>query len=226
LNADYLSLFTQLEDGTGLDINALPIEPRSSLSIPLDIDGSDLNGEFTLSWETEALPEGWEFVLRDNQREEEFDLVELSEINFQISAQKSVPTQSAGEDLKPGHRVMSPKVMKATSSDPRFTVSIISKQAVTNESSSDLPKTVSLDQNYPNPFNPSTVIRYQLPNNNRVNLQVFDMLGREIATLVDEPKSAGHHSVTFNAENLASGIYIYRLKTGSTVITKQFTLIK
>ncbi len=89
-----------------------------------------------------------------------------------------------------------------------------------------LPVSVELFQNYPNPFNPSTVIRYQLPVNSRVELRVFDMLGREVAMLVNGQVQAGHHQVTFEARNLASGMYIYRLKAGNKVITRKLTLIK
>lgn len=90
----------------------------------------------------------------------------------------------------------------------------------------DAPVSVSLHQNYPNPFNPSTVISYQLPVSSEVELRVFDMLGREVATLVNSQQTAGEHSVTFDASNLSSGIYLYQLQTGETSITKKLTLIK
>jgi hypothetical protein len=89
-----------------------------------------------------------------------------------------------------------------------------------------LPTIFGLDQNYPNPFNPSTIINYQLPENATVDLRVFDILGREVATLVSGQIKAGYHQVQFNARNLASGMYIYRLQAGKTVITKKLTLIK
>ncbi|WP_428235368.1 T9SS type A sorting domain-containing protein [Gracilimonas sp.] len=85
-----------------------------------------------------------------------------------------------------------------------------------------------LHQNYPNPFNPSTVISYQLPENSTVKLQVFDMLGREVATLANnERKTAGSHQATFDAGNLSSGVYIYRLSTNSGVqLTQKMLLMK
>lgn len=95
-----------------------------------------------------------------------------------------------------------------------------------SENTSDLPSRISLKQNYPNPFNPSTVISYQLPVSSHVRLQVFDMLGREVATLEDGIKQAGTHQVTFDAGNLSSGMYMYRLNVGATTITKKLTLIK
>ncbi len=81
--------------------------------------------------------------------------------------------------------------------------------------------------NYPNPFNPSTEITYQLPVNSTVSLKVYDMLGRKVAVLVDgERKIAGEHSVSFDAGALSSGIYLYRLQTGSHILSRQMTLIK
>ncbi len=83
-----------------------------------------------------------------------------------------------------------------------------------------------LDQNYPNPFNPRTVISYQLPVANKVTLKLFDALGTEIATLVNEEKVAGVHKVEFNAIELASGIYFYKLQAGSFIETKKMMLLK
>lgn len=85
-----------------------------------------------------------------------------------------------------------------------------------------------LDQNYPNPFNPSTVIRYQLAENSTISLQVFDMLGREVASLANnEQKAAGSYQVTFDAGNLSSGVYIYRLSTSTGIeLTKKMLLMK
>lgn len=89
-----------------------------------------------------------------------------------------------------------------------------------------LPESFKLLQNYPNPFNPTTTIRYRLPAAARVTMKVYDILGREVATLVDRRVSAGEHSVRFDASHLASGIYIYQLKAGNITQTKSMTLIK
>ena len=84
----------------------------------------------------------------------------------------------------------------------------------------------TLNQNYPNPFNPSTKIKYTIPNVGNVRLNVFNVLGKEIATLVNEEKSAGKYEVEFNAANLPSGIYFYQLQSGSFVETKKMILLK
>jgi serine protease AprX len=93
---------------------------------------------------------------------------------------------------------------------------------VTNE----LPKAYALEQNYPNPFNPSTVIRYQLPVGSNVRLLIYDLLGRVVSALVDERQDAGYHSVVFNAANLPSGIYYYKLQAGKFTGIKKLLLIR
>ncbi len=96
-----------------------------------------------------------------------------------------------------------------------------------------VPSLFRLEQNYPNPFNPSTVISYHLPAgqaglpvNSRVTISVYDILGREVATLVNEQKPAGTYSVQFDASKLSSGIYFYRLKAGSNTEMKKMILLK
>lgn len=88
------------------------------------------------------------------------------------------------------------------------------------------PNKFELSQNYPNPFNPSTTIKYSLSEISNVILKVYDILGNEVATLIDERKEVGSYSVTFDAGNLSSGIYIYKLVTDAFVSTKKMILIK
>ncbi len=88
------------------------------------------------------------------------------------------------------------------------------------------PTTFELAQNYPNPFNPATTINYQLPTNTLVTLKVYDVIGREVATLVNARQEAGRYTVNFNASTLASGVYFYRLQAGSFVETKKMMLVK
>jgi len=89
-----------------------------------------------------------------------------------------------------------------------------------------LPGRFELAQNYPNPFNPSTTISYELPSPTLVVMRVFDLLGREIATLVHEVKAAGRHQVLFDAANLPTGTYFYRLQTASVIQTRHMVLIR
>ncbi len=89
-----------------------------------------------------------------------------------------------------------------------------------------LPRSFELGQNYPNPFNPSTVISYQLPISSEVRLVIYDMLGREVATLVNGRQEAGRYSVSFNAASLSSGVYFYRLQASNFVETRKMMLVK
>jgi len=84
----------------------------------------------------------------------------------------------------------------------------------------------ALDQNFPNPFNPSTVISYQLPKSGPVALRVYDVLGKEVRTLVEGEQSAGSHTVTFDASSLSSGVYFYRMQAGNFVETKRLVILR
>lgn len=97
---------------------------------------------------------------------------------------------------------------------------------LSNESDEGLPTVFNLSQNYPNPFNPSTAIKFDLPETSIVSIKVFDMLGREVATLIDDRIQAGYHQLTFDASALASGMYIYRIVAGDYISTKKMLLIK
>jgi hypothetical protein len=88
------------------------------------------------------------------------------------------------------------------------------------------PDVFQLFQNYPNPFNPTTIISYQIPKSGFVSLVVYDALGREIKTLVNEEKVLGKYSVEFNASNLPSGVYFYTLKAGEYISTKKMIIVK
>ena len=89
-----------------------------------------------------------------------------------------------------------------------------------------VPTDYALDQNYPNPFNPSTTITYQLPKSGNVTLKIYDMLGKEVMTLVNEQKEMGRYSVQFNASSLASGMYVYQLRANDYTSTKKMLLLK
>ena len=122
---------------------------------------------------------------------------------------------------------------------PAFTIpgletKLTDEIVVTVASEETLPNTFSLEQNYPNPFNPSTKIRYtivfvianEVKQSQLVILKVFDILGNEVATLVNEAKPAGTYEVEFNAASLPSGIYFYKLQAGSYIETKKMLLLK
>ena len=90
----------------------------------------------------------------------------------------------------------------------------------------EIPENYSLHQNYPNPFNPSTTFRYAVPSESKVSITVFNLLGQEVATLVNDIQPAGYYEVTFNAANLSSGVYLYRINAVSSNSSKEFTSTK
>lgn len=90
----------------------------------------------------------------------------------------------------------------------------------------DVPTLFVLEQNHPNPFNPETIINYQLSEKGNVTLKVYDVLGKEVASLVKEEKAIGRYEVKFDGSRLASGVYFYQLRAGRFVETKKFVLMK
>ena len=88
------------------------------------------------------------------------------------------------------------------------------------------PVDFQLFQNYPNPFNTSTTIKYEIPQASHVKIVLYDILGREVTTLVNEGKNAGYYTIKFNASSLASGVYFYRIEAGNFVQVKKMMLLK
>jgi len=96
----------------------------------------------------------------------------------------------------------------------------------TEDPAAELPKAYSLNQNYPNPFGAQTTIQFSLPSSQDVRLEIYDVLGRRVATLVDGPMAAGQHDVQFSAPTLSNGMYLYRLSTPTGSETKSMVLLK
>jgi hypothetical protein len=89
-----------------------------------------------------------------------------------------------------------------------------------------VPGAFALDQNFPNPFNPSTTIRYDLPTRAHVTLSIYNTLGQQVATLVNESEEAGYHDMRFDASGLASGVYFYRIRAGEYAGTKKLVVLR
>jgi alpha-tubulin suppressor-like RCC1 family protein len=223
LSSNYVTLASILNDTTHLDINSLPIitEP---FEIPLALQTSASGTTHHISKGDLNIPEGWEISLYDSEFDITTDLEESYEFTMDAAKVKKVQTQDIAS---PPSLKSIFQTAKQKRSGPRFALTVMPSQTVSNEPLIDLPNKVELGQNYPNPFNPSTTIAYGVPNTGKVTLEVFDILGRKVATLLNgENKSAGRYTLIFNASNLASGMYIYRLRAGNTVMIKKLTLIK
>ena len=107
---------------------------------------------------------------------------------------------------------------------PDYKINVVSTSI--NNTNSQIPVSFELFQNYPNPFNPSTLIRFQLSAFSHVQLKIFDLLGREVATLFDESKPLGNYEVLFDGKNLTGGVYFYKLIAGNFIQTKKMLLLK
>lgn len=228
LNAEYLSLFTTSETGENLDINSIPDSLREPITVKLDYDASHISGEYELTWNHKYLPEQWEFIITDTKNDKKINLKEESSYTIDEGLSKIAPDLNPSFSVPEFGLVEQRRSKGATDSESRFTLTISPSQTVTNEFEEEdkQPIALALDQNYPNPFNPSTTINFAVPEQGNVQLEVFDMVGRKVAQLLNEPKNAGDYSINFDASLLASGLYIYRLQVGSSVLTKKMTLIK
>jgi hypothetical protein len=136
---------------------------------------------------------------------------------------KLLPSYDSGDHLHPsetGHHMIAEAV------DLTLFVAADTTTDLIDEKYDNQRDTFLLGQNYPNPFNPTTVIKYQLPKSRHVTLKVYDIIGKEVAVLVDEQKNAGSYQVTLNDFRLASGVYLYQLKAGNFVETKKLILLK
>ncbi|HEY6625994.1 MAG TPA: T9SS type A sorting domain-containing protein, partial [Ignavibacteriaceae bacterium] len=94
------------------------------------------------------------------------------------------------------------------------------------DNTDEIPSAYQLYQNYPNPFNPSTTIKYSLPEDGYVKLAVYNMLGEEVATIVNASQKAGRYEVNFNAKGLSSGVYVYRIEAANFTASKKLMLMK
>lgn len=215
LSSSYVSFGSSLADGTLLSINNQPVG-KGKYEYPLSVNTTE-TGKHQISIDQLSIPEGWEVSLRDIKTDVVTNLASPYVFTMESTDSKANISQT-----------VVPKIRKMAKSKTfsRFILTI-SAPTVNGEPVSDLPRVVELEQNYPNPFNPSSVIQFGVPKTSRVNLEVFDLLGRKVATLVNnENRQAGRYSVQFDGRNLASGLYIYRLQVGNTILTKKMTLIK
>jgi len=152
-----------------------------------------------------------------------------SEKTIQISSEKyPITIRAEGISIRIRDRIDGKILDEELNSgeEIRITNNKITSIEVTGRITGGMPITYKLYQNYPNPFNPSTTIKFAVPEESNVNLSIYNVLGELVSTLVNEEMKPGYYEYEFNASNLASGIYLYRIKAGSFVETKKMTLMK
>lgn len=222
LSSQYVTLASMLNDSTYLDINSLPLITEA-FEIPLELNTTE-PGTHTLSLKDINFPEEWEVELFDSENETSSKLEEAYTFTVESNKAKSVKTQDIASP--PTIKSITTK-SKSKAASQRFSLKVTPSQTVDSETNPNIPQEVELQQNYPNPFNPSSIIQFGVPTTSKVRLEVFDMLGRKVATLINgESRTAGRYNVQFDGSGLASGLYIYRLQVGNNVLTKKMTLIK
>ncbi len=215
----FLKLYTSFGKGTQLSINNLPEKFGKTVEIPVYTGGfmnaEPLNGTFTLSWPNLTnIPEGWRITLIDKARGEE--------VNFDTESSYAFTVTSAAKFKANGGVQASYSLMQnADEHKARFALQI-SPGAATG----DIPEKLVLYQNFANPFSNSTKIEFGLPLQNEVRLVIYDILGRRVRVLCDQQYEAGYHSITWNPDRLASGVYLYVLKAGGKTKSKKMTYIK
>lgn len=175
------------------------------------------NNNLTLNWSTSAETNNSGFdIERSSTVNNEWSKIGFVEGNGTSSTQNSYSFPD--RDLKTGRYNYRLKQIDFNGNFEYFNLG--------SEVSIGIPDKFKLSQNYPNPFNPSTKINYDLPADGKVNLTLFDISGREVATIVNEVQQAGYYSYTFNGANLSSGIYFYKIQTEQFSETKRMMLIK
>lgn len=211
--------FDGVRNGVGVTQaqKSLPYDLKEAVQIDIQVTASSV-GDYVMNWPVlRDIPETWDVVLVDNQTGTQTDLRTAESYMFSHTGAltKSLPDGT----LQP--------LTTAASDSPRFTLLIDPLNTTsTKDDGRGTMDEFALHQNYPNPFNPSTQIRFTLQSSDVTRLTVYDVLGREVAVLVDGVMQTGSHYVNFNASDITSGVYLYKLEAGGQVMTRRMTLIK
>ncbi|RNC85708.1 MAG: T9SS C-terminal target domain-containing protein [Balneola sp.] len=217
----YLELSSITYEGNKYAINNLPRDFGVPIEIPLSVNAFTQGFSISkaLNFEVssmENIPSGWRIFLFDSETGTETELFEKSIYPFNFSG--------AYGKVAPNYNTKSKPILTSTASTDMSRFSLIIEPG---EDAKDMPSSLELFQNYPNPFNPTTNLEFSLPIQNEVSLTIYDMLGREVATILNkEELNAGTHTFKWDASELSSGVYIYRLITRENVYVKKMTLIK
>ncbi|MFH1525179.1 MAG: lamin tail domain-containing protein, partial [Bacteroidota bacterium] len=203
-------------------------ENNSPLPVTLTSFTAEMeDGKVLLNWETATELNNYGFSVERNSVSLNNDWTEIGFVPG--SGNSNSPKQYSLADENPPSAELKYRLKQIDFNGKFEYYDLIAEVDATIPTSVDegsLPTDYALFQNYPNPFNPRTVIKFQVPSSKFVKLQVYDMLGREIQTLVDEYKPQGVYEVSFDASSLTSGLYFYKLTAGNFVQTKKLVLLK
>jgi hypothetical protein len=151
---------------------------------------------------------------------------DVDNAKFKIKSNKLLSTRAFDYDAQNNFSIRVQSIDDSNKSvDKVFTIKILKDTSTRVIESNDARDVFDVQQNYPNPFNPTTIIKYSLPQGGFVQLKIYDMLGKEVAILVDNIQSKGNHQIEFNASVLSSGMYFYRIQSGSFTETKKMIVL-
>ncbi|MFW6347346.1 MAG: T9SS type A sorting domain-containing protein, partial [Cyclonatronaceae bacterium] len=228
-----------LDEGNALELKHLPesfeydtwplqitaLRPDGDAKSPSGGPFEPFTGEVELTWEISdgfsVGNEAWGFGITDTFTGESVDLSSTESITFTYESSDALLETAAAMQEQP--QLLNAPYYDAS---PRFELNMGRLLADIGDENPDQPDQIQLAQNYPNPFNPNTEIAFSLPEASDVRVEVFSINGQKVATLADERMNAGTHQLQFEAENLASGVYLYRLQAGAETITRKMTLLK
>ena len=209
------------ESSKSLSINNLPYDLSTDISMDMDVmmlnptdDGYATQAEqVNLTWDITNLPEGITLVLRNN--------ITGQNINLTGYPSASINLPSKGSFLTSGDFMATYPVVGQS----QFTLSVYGTLAAADDDDI-LPERLTLHSAYPNPFNPSTIISFDLPDADMVSLDIFDIAGRQVASLISEYMIPGSHQINWNPGQLSSGIYLVNLVVGTETFNQKITFIK
>ena len=210
------------ESGKSLSINNLPLELSNDISFPMDVmmlspteDGYETQAEqVDLTWDVTNLPAGITLELKNNITGQNINLTGYPSANINLPSKGGF---SMSGDFLATYPVVG---------DAYFTVSVNATLAGLGDDDIILPEQLVLHNAYPNPFNPSTLIRFDLLDANMVSLDIFDLNGKQVSSLISEYMIPGSHQISWNPGNLPSGVYIAKLSAGNTSLNQKITYIK
>ncbi|NQV15365.1 DUF2341 domain-containing protein [bacterium] len=223
----YLQLFSLSQDDQALAIQNHPLRFGQKVEIGLDIGGyiagEAHTGEYRLSWpRIDALPTEWQIELEDTETGTVIDIMQNAYYEFDSNPglARALPS------IAPSHKLLSTRpfslIKESSPRNPRFILSIDPGAAFP-----EIPREYALNQNYPNPFNAGTTIQFSLPLENNVTLDIFDIRGRKIKTLIGgEQYPAGNFNSQWAAVGHSSGLYLYRMQIGRRIFTKKMILLR
>ena len=227
LTDSYLVLYAEASDGgetAALDLTALPRSFDTRLDVPLALEaavaGAPTEATLTLSWpDLSLLPPEWSLTLKDQDTDATVNLRDTGAYTF-----SHVPAE--GSTVQRGTPGRAPQRVVRSNESTRFLLTVEQSSATGQEPATTLPARFALESVFPNPARNYATARYTLPEPAEVTITVYDVLGRRIAQLVDAPTEAGRHSVRWNADGLASGLYIVRFEAGQTTDMHRVTLAR